>query len=205
HRAEKSLALLTMQHGASTNSRRGVEPPTIRPPRYGAHDSATTALRAAATRPLPILNLPEQPTLTRTARIPGTVTNMIEMAGSGPAAGVSIGVSAAAWPNSDGYAGSPENTGLWPHQDRVQQPGLGDQELFVLFGHHRDTEFGEKFDRGENVTVVLDIDFPAWMISALGREARRLGAPDSRSSGFARGTTGTLHRLRRIGRKRPRA
>lgn len=53
-------------------------------------------------------------------------------------------------------------------------------------------EFDEKFDRGEDVTAALDIakvqqpgeeqrrinvDFPVWMISALDREARRLGVP----------------------------
>ena len=51
-------------------------------------------------------------------------------------------------------------------------------------------EFDEKFDRGEDVTSSLDlskakrpgeeqrrvnVDFPAWMVSALDREARRLG------------------------------
>lgn len=52
------------------------------------------------------------------------------------------------------------------------------------------TEFDEKFDRGEDITAELDVanaqrpgeeqrrvnvDFPAWMIGALDREARRLG------------------------------
>jgi hypothetical protein len=51
-------------------------------------------------------------------------------------------------------------------------------------------EFDEKFDRGEDITSMLDVakaqrpgeeqrrvnvDFPAWMIAALDREARRLG------------------------------
>ncbi|HEX5493275.1 MAG TPA: CopG family transcriptional regulator [Mycobacteriales bacterium] len=51
-------------------------------------------------------------------------------------------------------------------------------------------EFDERFDRGEDVTSVLDVtgarrpgyeqrrvnvDFPAWMIDSLDREARRLG------------------------------
>lgn len=51
-------------------------------------------------------------------------------------------------------------------------------------------EFDTKFDRGEDVTEVLDlskahrpgedqrrvnVDFPAWMIASLDREARRLG------------------------------
>lgn len=51
-------------------------------------------------------------------------------------------------------------------------------------------EFDEKFDRDEDITSALDltktrrpgeeqrrvnVDFPAWMIAALDREARRLG------------------------------
>lgn len=51
-------------------------------------------------------------------------------------------------------------------------------------------EFDEKFDRGEDVTSALDlskarrpgseqrrvnVDFPAWMIASLDREAKRLG------------------------------
>lgn len=51
-------------------------------------------------------------------------------------------------------------------------------------------EFDERFDRGEDITSALDmakaqrpgeeqrrvnVDFPAWMIAALDREARRLG------------------------------
>jgi hypothetical protein len=51
-------------------------------------------------------------------------------------------------------------------------------------------QFDERFDSGEDVTSVLDlhearrpdleqrrvnVDFPAWMIDALDREARRLG------------------------------
>ncbi len=51
-------------------------------------------------------------------------------------------------------------------------------------------EFDEKFDRGEDITSVLDmakahrpgeeqrrvnVDFPVWMIAALDREARQLG------------------------------
>ena len=51
-------------------------------------------------------------------------------------------------------------------------------------------EFDAKFDRSEDITSVLDVtkaqrpgeeqrrvnvDFPAWMIAALDREARRLG------------------------------
>ncbi len=51
-------------------------------------------------------------------------------------------------------------------------------------------EFDERFDRGEDVTPVLDVaearrpgyeqrrvnvDFPEWMIESLDREARRLG------------------------------
>jgi hypothetical protein len=51
-------------------------------------------------------------------------------------------------------------------------------------------EFDERFDRGEDVTVALDlaearrpgqeqrrvnVDFPVWMIESLDREARRLG------------------------------
>lgn len=51
-------------------------------------------------------------------------------------------------------------------------------------------EFDDKFDRGEDVTSALDlsqarrpteeqrrvnVDFPAWMIESLDREARRLG------------------------------
>ncbi|MGH3500887.1 MAG: type II toxin-antitoxin system BrnA family antitoxin [Nocardioidaceae bacterium] len=51
-------------------------------------------------------------------------------------------------------------------------------------------EFDNRFDRGEDVTSVLDltgarrpgyeqrrvnVDFPAWMIDSLDREARRLG------------------------------
>jgi hypothetical protein len=52
------------------------------------------------------------------------------------------------------------------------------------------TEFDDKFDRGEDITELLDIsqakrpgveqkqvnvDFPVWMIEALDYEARRLG------------------------------
>lgn len=51
-------------------------------------------------------------------------------------------------------------------------------------------EFDERFDRGEDVTSALDlasarrpgaeqrrvnVDFPAWMIDSLDREAKRLG------------------------------
>lgn len=51
-------------------------------------------------------------------------------------------------------------------------------------------EFDERFDRGEDVTSVLDltearrpgyeqrrvnVDFPAWVVEALDREAQRLG------------------------------
>ncbi|MBN1948015.1 MAG: hypothetical protein JW797_20270 [Bradymonadales bacterium] len=51
-------------------------------------------------------------------------------------------------------------------------------------------DFDDKFDRGEDVTSVLDltkarrknleprrinVDFPAWMIDSLDREAKRLG------------------------------
>jgi len=51
-------------------------------------------------------------------------------------------------------------------------------------------EFDERFDRGEDVTSALDlagarrpgyeqrrvnVDFPAWMVEALDREAKRLG------------------------------
>ncbi len=51
-------------------------------------------------------------------------------------------------------------------------------------------EFDEKFDRGEDITSELDltkarrknleprrinVDFPAWMIESLDREAKRLG------------------------------
>lgn len=51
-------------------------------------------------------------------------------------------------------------------------------------------EFDDRFDRGEDVTSALDlsqarrpteeqrrvnVDFPAWMIESLDREARRLG------------------------------
>ncbi len=54
----------------------------------------------------------------------------------------------------------------------------------------RARDFDEKFDRGEDVTPDLDlsqarrrnqetrrinVDFPAWMIESLDREARRLG------------------------------
>lgn len=54
----------------------------------------------------------------------------------------------------------------------------------------RADEFDERFDRGEDVTSVLDlagarrpgydqrrvnVDFPTWMIDSLDREARRLG------------------------------
>lgn len=54
----------------------------------------------------------------------------------------------------------------------------------------RAKEFDDKFDRGEDVTSALDlsqarrpteeqrrvnVDFPAWMIESLDREARRLG------------------------------
>lgn len=53
-------------------------------------------------------------------------------------------------------------------------------------------EFDERFDRGEDVTSELDlskarrpgveqrrvnVDFPAWMVEALDREAKRLGVP----------------------------
>ncbi len=53
-------------------------------------------------------------------------------------------------------------------------------------------EFDERFDRGEDVTSELDlskarrpgveqrrvnVDFPAWMVEALDREANRLGVP----------------------------
>lgn len=52
------------------------------------------------------------------------------------------------------------------------------------------SEFGRKFDEGEDVTAALDlskirrpaqeqrrvnVDFPVWMIESLDREARRLG------------------------------
>lgn len=52
--------------------------------------------------------------------------------------------------------------------------------------------FDKKFDKGENITKYLDlsgatkpgqeqkrvnVDFPAWMINRLDREARRLGVP----------------------------
>lgn len=52
------------------------------------------------------------------------------------------------------------------------------------------SEFDKKFDNGENITDELDVaharrpgeetkrinvDFPAWMIAALDKEARRLG------------------------------
>ena len=52
------------------------------------------------------------------------------------------------------------------------------------------SEFDRKFDEGENITDELDlsrarrpgeetrrvnVDFPAWMVTALDREARRLG------------------------------
>jgi hypothetical protein len=52
------------------------------------------------------------------------------------------------------------------------------------------SEFDQKFDRGEDITEFLDVsaarrpgyeqkrvnvDFPAWMIEALDREAKRLG------------------------------
>lgn len=51
-------------------------------------------------------------------------------------------------------------------------------------------QFDEKFDRGQDITAALEmasakrpgeeqrrvnVDFPAWMIAALDREARRLG------------------------------
>jgi hypothetical protein len=51
-------------------------------------------------------------------------------------------------------------------------------------------EFDERFDRGEDVTATLDlaaarrpgyeqrrvnVDFPAWMVESLDREAKRLG------------------------------
>lgn len=54
----------------------------------------------------------------------------------------------------------------------------------------RAEEFDAKFDRGEDITSALDlsrvqrpgeeqrrvnVDFPAWMVAALDREARRLG------------------------------
>ncbi|MEL7352594.1 MAG: CopG family antitoxin [Cyanobacteria bacterium P01_A01_bin.116] len=54
----------------------------------------------------------------------------------------------------------------------------------------RASEFDAKFDRGEDVSEFLDfskakrpglqqkrvnVDFPAWMVEALDREARRLG------------------------------
>lgn len=53
-------------------------------------------------------------------------------------------------------------------------------------------EFDSRFDRGEDVTRALDlagarrpgaeqhrvnVDFPAWMVESLDREARRLGVP----------------------------
>lgn len=53
-------------------------------------------------------------------------------------------------------------------------------------------EFDERFDAGEDVTSQLDlskasrpghaqkrvnVDFPAWMVDGLDREARRLGVP----------------------------
>lgn len=53
-------------------------------------------------------------------------------------------------------------------------------------------EFDQRFDRGEDVSEVLDldaarrpgedqrpvnVDFPTWMIEALDREARRIGVP----------------------------
>jgi hypothetical protein len=52
------------------------------------------------------------------------------------------------------------------------------------------SEFDQRFDRGEDVTSALDldqarrpgteqrrvnVDFPAWMVESLDREARRLG------------------------------
>ena len=52
------------------------------------------------------------------------------------------------------------------------------------------SEFDRKFDKGENITDELDlsrarrpgeetkrinVDFPAWMVTSLDREARRLG------------------------------
>ena len=52
------------------------------------------------------------------------------------------------------------------------------------------SEFDKKFDKGENITDELDlsrarrpgegtkrinVDFPAWMVTSLDREARRLG------------------------------
>jgi hypothetical protein len=54
----------------------------------------------------------------------------------------------------------------------------------------RAEEFDERFDRGEDITSVLDVsearrpgaelrrvnvDFPGWMVDSLDREARRLG------------------------------
>ena len=51
-------------------------------------------------------------------------------------------------------------------------------------------EFDERFDRGEDITAALDlagarrpgyeqrrvnVDFPAWMVESLDREAKRLG------------------------------
>jgi hypothetical protein len=54
----------------------------------------------------------------------------------------------------------------------------------------RAEEFDERFDRGEDVTSALDldaarrpgyeqrrvnVDFPAWMVESLDREAKRLG------------------------------
>jgi hypothetical protein len=54
------------------------------------------------------------------------------------------------------------------------------------------SEFDKKFDQGENVLDALDIagarrplqesrrvnvDFPAWMVESLDREAKRLGVP----------------------------
>jgi len=54
----------------------------------------------------------------------------------------------------------------------------------------RAEEFDERFDRGEDVTPALDlaaarhpgyeqrrvnVDFPAWMVESLDREAKRLG------------------------------
>jgi hypothetical protein len=53
-------------------------------------------------------------------------------------------------------------------------------------------DFEERFDRGEDVSAFLDwknsrrpdeeqkrvnVDFPVWMVSALDREAKRLGVP----------------------------
>ena len=59
--------------------------------------------------------------------------------------------------------------------------------------------FDAKFDAGEDISDVVDrskmawpgretrrvnVDFPAWVVEALDREARRLGSPDRRWSSF---------------------